>query len=332
MKQLYGSLVFFLAGTGTFRLVYGAWPPTAGDFGQWLSSDSKAKWAICAGLLAALFASAIARAMSGTSEPEDPKVKEAADCFQRGLAYHQEKRVDEAEEMFKRAIVVYEECGREADSAQAHASLGKLYFDTGAFDSAETHLKESRVRFQGNPAGRDAVLRIDGLLRLISERRTTSPSDTHYADPLFKFSLTIPSGWVQQALVEEFVRTGGRLAISHISHAATFNVSVAPPDKPEWLLSDSRGRAAKDYVQHIASRTGPLEVVKTASIDGENNVVVIEYHTHAQVGGGLRRRRNGFISIVHKGIEYTLQWSAESELEGQTRGIIASFGLTGAKL
>lgn len=329
MKDLYCTLAFFMAASGTFRLIYGSWPPTSSSFFQWLSSDGNAKWAMGAGILAGMFASAIVRWLSGTPRPQDPRLEEASECVQRGVKYHEERRTDEAAGMFQRAIAVCKDCGSDADSAQAYASLGKLYFDTGELDLAESHLKEGRIRFQQSPGGRNAVTRIDALLQLISERRTAPKSDTRYADPVFRFSLTIPAGWVKQPLVDEFARTGGRLAISHISHAATFNVSVAPPDRPEWLSPDARTRAAREYVQKIPFRTGPVEVVNPTPIGGESNVVVIEYDTQAPVGGVFRRRKNCLISVVHKGIEYALQWSAQREHEESARGIIKSFALTG---
>jgi hypothetical protein len=32
------------------RLAYGAWPPFQGDFWQWLTSDSRARWSLLAGV------------------------------------------------------------------------------------------------------------------------------------------------------------------------------------------------------------------------------------------------------------------------------------------
>ena len=188
-----------------------------------------------AGIFAGMVVTAIVRGLTRTLRPRNDRMSEASHCLQLGLIHHQERRVAEATQMFQRAITQYEECGRGADAAPAYASLGKLYFDTGELDLAEQQLIEGRTRFQQLPDGRDAVARINSLLTLIAERRLASASDTRYDDPLFNFSLIIPPGWVKQKLVEEFVRTGGRLAISHVSHAATFNVSVGPPDRPEWL-------------------------------------------------------------------------------------------------
>jgi hypothetical protein len=232
--------------------------------------------------------------------------------------------------MFQRAITLYNECGRAADAAPAYASLGKLYYDTGALDLAEQQLIEGLARFEPQMGVQDAVASIDRLLRLIAERRQASDLDTRYADPLFHFSLTIPPGWVKQSLVGVFAQTGGRLAISHISHTATFNVSVGPPDKPQWLSAESRSRAAAEFVSKIPSRIGSVMTVDSTPISGEANVVIAEYATQAPVGGQMRQRKNGLISIVHNGIEYTLQWSAEQEYENQARAIIDSFTLTGS--
>lgn len=63
----------------------------------------------------------------------------------------------------------------------------------------------------------------------------------------------------------------------------------------------------------IPSRIGPVAVIDHTPIGGEANVVIVEYETQATVGGSLKQRKNGLISIVHNGIEYTLQWSAEQD-------------------
>ena len=70
-------------------------------------------------------------------------------------------------------------------------------------------------------------------------------------------------------------------------------------------------------------------MVDPTPIGGEANVVIVEYATQALVGGQMRQRKNGLVSVVHNGLEYTLQWSAEREYEDQARAIIQSFTLTG---
>jgi tetratricopeptide (TPR) repeat protein len=146
MRDFFGTLTF-IAGTGTFRIIYGQWPPTSGRFGQWLLSDGKARWAILAGMLVGMVATSIVRGLTGTLRPADPRLEEALQCLQLGMTYHQDRRIEEATHMFQRAIALYTECGRAADAAPAYASLGKLYFDTGALDLAEQQLMEARPRF-----------------------------------------------------------------------------------------------------------------------------------------------------------------------------------------
>lgn len=126
MRDFFGTLTFFIGGTGTFRIIYGQWPPTSGKFGQWLLSDGKARWAILVGTVA----TSIVRGLTGTLHPADPRLEEASQCLQLGMTYHQDRRIEEATQMFQRAIALYTECGRAADAAPAYASLGKLYFDT----------------------------------------------------------------------------------------------------------------------------------------------------------------------------------------------------------
>jgi tetratricopeptide (TPR) repeat protein len=203
MKNLYGTLAFFIAGVGTFRLIYGVWPPTEGDFGQWLYSDIRARWAMVAGILAGMLATAIGRAFSRTSPLQDSRLSEASQYAQRGLMYHEERRIDEA-------ITAYQECGCEADAGRVHASLGKLYFDIGEMDLAEAQLKDALARLKPPLDGRDAVTRIQALLELISERRQVSHVPVVYTDPIYSFSFTIPADWVNQKLVDQFAGTGGR--------------------------------------------------------------------------------------------------------------------------
>jgi hypothetical protein len=121
------------------------------------------------------------------------------------------------------------------------------------------------------------------------------------------------------------------VAISHISHAATFNVSVAPPDRPEWLSKEARAEGGRQYAQKVHDRVSAVEVAKSISVAGVTNVVIVEYDSETNVGGVWRRRRNALVSVVHKGFEYALQWSAERDYEEEVRSIVASFQLADSK-
>jgi len=70
--------------------------------------------------------------------------------------------------------------------------------------------------------------------------------------------------------------------------------------------------------------TSRIEIDTRTPFAGEPNAVIAECDTSNMVAGTPRRRRNGFISVYHNGIEYVIQWSAESHLESETRGIIQS--------
>src|SRR5689334_13687821 len=131
MRDFCGTLSFFIAAWGTFRLVYGAWPPMKGNFGQWLLADSRAKWAMAAGLLAGMIGAIIVRAFCSASSTRDGGIREVDDYLRRGLACHEERRTDEAIDMFKRAIALALSAGRKNEAAPAYASLGKVYFDVG---------------------------------------------------------------------------------------------------------------------------------------------------------------------------------------------------------
>ena len=206
VRDFLGTLTFFIAGTSTFRIIYGRWPPTGGNFGLWLLSDGKAIWAIAAGLLVGMVATSIWRGLIGTLHPSDPRLEDPSRCLQLGMTYHQERRIEEATQMFKRAITLYADCGG-AEAATAYASLGKLYFDTGALDLAEQQLMEARARFAQQIGTRGAAATTDALLQLIAERRRASDRDTRYSDALFHFAFTIPPGWVEQSIVGQSVQT-----------------------------------------------------------------------------------------------------------------------------
>lgn len=232
MKDFFGTLGFFVAGLITFRLSYGAWPPTQGNFGKWLSSDSKARWAMLAGLVVGMVGAVIGRAFSGMLNVQNNSITAASN----------------------------------------------------------------------------------------------TPST--YIDTKYPFSFLIPPGWLKQKLVQQFSSTGGRVAISHQTHAATLNVSAGTPDRPEWSSREERARAVKEYVQKMPKRIGTFEVRTSDTVAGQRNVVAAEYETETNVRGVRSRRRNGFVSIIHRDLEYTLQWSAEDKLEDQTRKILDSFTFT----
>lgn len=63
VKDLLGPLGFVVAAMVAFRLVYGAWPPLEGELGPWLASDSRAVWAMGAGIVAGCAGLVIGRAI-----------------------------------------------------------------------------------------------------------------------------------------------------------------------------------------------------------------------------------------------------------------------------
>jgi hypothetical protein len=91
---------------------------------------------------------------------------------------------------------------------------------------------------------------------------------------------------------------------------------------------ERRAVAAKEFLHQLRDRVGRIHVQTFVPISGEENVVVAEFGTRVNVRGALQQRKNGFVSILHNGIEYTIQWSAEAEYEEQVRQIVASFSFT----
>jgi uncharacterized membrane protein YeaQ/YmgE (transglycosylase-associated protein family) len=65
MKGICGILGSWIFAMLTFRLVYGAWPPFEGNLGEWLSSDSRARWALLAGFVFGVIGAVVGRAIGG---------------------------------------------------------------------------------------------------------------------------------------------------------------------------------------------------------------------------------------------------------------------------
>lgn len=325
MKALFGMFGFYVAGVLTFRLVYGAWPPHEGHFGQWLMADSKAQLALAIGMVAGMVGAVFARALSGTFNLSSGNNSQASELARRGLLLHGQRRTEEARRAFDRAIEIYNQTGQEGAAAPVYGSLAKLLFDIGELDAAETALNRARELYSNRLDARDAMRHIEALAGLISERRQPLPGLTSYSDNKYHFTFVIPAGWLRQKLVPEFESTGGRIAVSHNSHAATLNISAGPPDRPSWSSKDARARDATEYVRKISGRVGGLDVRTSDSFDGEENAVVVEYEIEADVHDERRRRKAGFISVIHRDIEYVFQWSAERDLETDVRQVISSF-------
>lgn len=242
-----------------------------------------------------------------------------------GLLYHCQGKIDEAANMFKKAIGIYSGIGRINDLAPIYGSLGKLYFDEGNLSSAEEALNEALAIYSRRRDAQVAIQTTATLLDLISERKQNSDTPSTYKDTTHGFSFVIPAGWLRQRSVRQFANTGGQIAISHKKHRATLNVSVGPLDRPEWKRKNARVSAVRNYLKKVPERIGVVEVHTSDSFAGESNTISAEYETEVDVDGVSRRRRNGFISIIHNGLEYAMQWSAESDYEEHIKGIIGSF-------
>jgi cytochrome b len=62
MKNTVGTICFVVLGLLTFRLVYGAWPPFEGKFGEWLASDPRAGWSMVAAVVGGIVGALVGRA------------------------------------------------------------------------------------------------------------------------------------------------------------------------------------------------------------------------------------------------------------------------------
>jgi cytochrome b len=65
MKEIGGTIGFVIFGLLTFRYYYGAWPPTEGDFNQWLTSDPSAGWAMVAAVVGGMVGAIVVRLFIG---------------------------------------------------------------------------------------------------------------------------------------------------------------------------------------------------------------------------------------------------------------------------
>jgi tetratricopeptide (TPR) repeat protein len=242
-----------------------------------------------------------------------------------GLLYHCQNRTTEAAERLNSAISIYRNLGRVDDLAPVYASLGKLYYDTGDMTAAEQALNEALAIYSRRSVSGEAMEATARLLDRVAERRQDCDKPSTYTDTENSLSLIIPADWLKQRSVQDFSDAGGQIAISHKTHRATFTVSVGPPDKPEWIAQEARATAVREYLAHVPGRVSDAAVTTFRSVGGEQNTVWAEYQTESTICGATRRQQAGLISIVHHGLEYALQWSAEPDLEQQAKAIVDSF-------
>jgi hypothetical protein len=322
MQGFLGTIVFFVTAWIAFRWMYGSWPPTSGKFGQWLASDARARWSLLGSLAIGIVSSAMVR--SFLRAPVDVEDTEIDALINQGVSCHNRREMQEAIEAYNKALSL-SNSPEDFDAARIHACLGKVYFDMGDMVRASGHLNLARNAYSKYPEEVSAAKSVSILLDLIRQRREVSELPISFHDPLFGFSFDIQPGWVKQPLSATFSRTGGRIAVSHFSHAATFNVSAGVLDRPEWCLLEVRASSVEDFVRPIPGRVSEVEVDTTTPIAGEENVVIAEFDARHEIAGHPRVRKHGFLSIFHKGTEYVIQWSAEPQLQAETRQMISSF-------
>jgi hypothetical protein len=68
-----------------------------------------------------------------------------------------------------------------------------------------------------------------------------------------------------------------------------------------------------------------FSITPSVTVGGEPNTVYAQYETETEIRGVRRKRQDGLISIIHNGLEYAIQWSAEHDIEEQVKYIIDSF-------
>jgi len=158
-----------------------------------------------------------------------------------------------------------------------------------------------------------------GFLRKLLGLDGDMPEYRDYIDPEFRFSLRVPGSWRQTSLVPQFQSTGGRIALAR-SGGAMFNVSCGAPDPGTPTDKIERVERARVFLAQSVPGVvaAPLRDVAT-EMSGEANVARAEVSTVQDF--------YGLISILHKGIEYTLQYSGNERTRSEIEALIASFHL-----
>ena len=105
MKSLCGTIGFFVVAMITFRLVYGAWPPTEGNLGNWISTEPKAIWAMVAAIIAGMIGTFIGQTLPRILNEQERVIGSASELFRCGLRYHRQKRVTESIDMFNSPLI-----------------------------------------------------------------------------------------------------------------------------------------------------------------------------------------------------------------------------------
>jgi len=144
-----------------------------------------------------------------------------------------------------------------------------------------------------------------------------------YRDDETGFCLAIPAGWRHVRLTREFRGVGGRIALALPEDAGTFNVSCGAPDADVPADKHARADRACAFLARSAPRTTapPVRDVAT-SISGESNV--------ARAEAATARGFFGMISILHREVEYAIQYAGTERSRPQIEAMIASFALPGA--
>ena len=241
MKDIFGTVGFFVVAMATFRLVYGSWPPFEGDFGDWFSSEPRAKWAMASAVVTGMVGALLARAFSGILNKQEGKISTASRCARRGRRYHQQGKLHKAIDMFDRAIEIYTEMGRINDVASVYGSLGKAYFDKGDLCLSERNLKEALEIYKRRPKAQEAIETINVLLHLISERKLDTSLPSSYKNTVYNFAIDIPPAWLKQKLDPQFASTGG--ASGDLSHIAQSNFECFGRNTGSARGQDQRGQS-----------------------------------------------------------------------------------------
>ena len=240
--------------------------------------------------------------------------------------YNQNKgKISNAINMYNQSISIYTYLGQVKDTAPVYGSLGKAYFDLGDLDNAEDALNRAIDLYELYQHDMLALKVTKKLLNLITERKQCSYENSKYNNSEFGFSLIIPSGWYKQKLNQKFLKTGGILSISHLTHKGTLNISVGPPDKYEWKNKEKREISLRNYLKTMPRRIYNVKINTFSQVAGKSNVVSAVYETYICISLRKQKQTNGLISIIHNHLEYAIQWTSEFDSVEEIKKIVNTF-------
>ena len=160
-----------------------------------------------------------------------------------------------------------------------------------------------------------------GFFRRLLGLEQDAPWDGRCHASEFGFDLQVPERWRRTRLVPAFRATGGRLALAS-PDGALFNVSCGPLDlgtSPDKVV---RAEQARDFLVRAVPGALPPGLRDVLSpVSGLTNTARAEVATP----GGF----HGLISLLHEGMEFTIQYKGNERTRADIEMLITYFHVPG---